>query len=194
MSTSRDDSQSRKNIPDFGDAGNVHEKEHLGAFGAGAPEIQVRKAERNSKTKKGGVPGRLQVCQSPPGRDTRSMASKVLLGCSAAVEAPGGWAKRRCWWNLEHPGHIAAPARPSPAPILLHARPLGPHTCSAATPTFQTHHGSGPSCERAPGCPALLPWTPSWTPAHLGITHAPCRCFSFSRVTAGFLCILQSGP
>lgn len=31
-------------------------------------------------------------------------------------------------------------------------------------------------------------------PAHLGTTHAPHRCFSFSRVTAGFLCILQSGP
>ena len=40
----------------MGDARNVHEKEHLGAFGARVPEIQVRKTDRNIKTKKGDVP------------------------------------------------------------------------------------------------------------------------------------------
>ena len=35
-------------------------------------------------------PGRFRVCQHPSGRDTHSVASKVLLGCPLALEAQAG--------------------------------------------------------------------------------------------------------
>ena len=35
-------------------------------------------------------PGRFRVCQRPSGRDTHSVASKVLLGCPLALEAQAG--------------------------------------------------------------------------------------------------------